>query len=225
VAPSSSQGRLRPVGYYGWQQAEEALGCFSIKIAQSRFMQYKTIAMSTTQTPLREIVAELKGAGPIERPTILRWMRTDDIEAMGALMSLLAENKHFDRIDPPLSLEEYCRFAADYYERALAENPDGEWSDSRTTAGWDFAKWFLQLWQEQQPAERMILADLKMRLAKLCKVGGPSLCNALVTAVLEHLFERSEVQQYFRDWLEDPMLRDAYTEAKLLADTKARVKN
>jgi len=179
--------------------------------------------MSHNNSPLTEIVAELERYEAIDRSTVFRWMKTDDIEAMGALMSLIGDGTHFDRVEPPLSLDDYYEFAATYYERCLAENPDGEWSDSRTTSGWDFAKWFLQLWDDQS-VPRTLVSDLKLRLANVCKKGGAHICKALVTAVLEHLFHRPDVRDYFRDWANDPELRSSYEEANVLADLKARRK-
>jgi hypothetical protein len=100
-------------------------------------------------SPLKEIVSEFDKSAPITHEAVKRWMETEDIEAMGALMSLLADEKHSQRIDPPIIFEEYFPFATRYYERSMRENPDGEWSDSRTTAGYDFAKWFTQLWEDR----------------------------------------------------------------------------
>ena len=42
----------------------------------------------TTPGPLRDIISVLAGEfvnGPIERDRVLEWMRTDDIECMGAI--------------------------------------------------------------------------------------------------------------------------------------------
>ncbi|MDQ2936466.1 MAG: hypothetical protein M3R67_03060, partial [Acidobacteriota bacterium] len=84
-------------------------------------------------SPLKEIVFEFDNSTAISHETVKRWMDAQDIEAMGALMSLLADQKHSQRIDPPIMFQEYFPFAARYYERSIRENPDGEWSDSRTT--------------------------------------------------------------------------------------------
>jgi hypothetical protein len=144
-------------------------------------------------------------------------MQTSDIEAMGALMDLLAEENHLQRVQPPLAFDDVYPFVRNYYARTLCENPDGEWSDSRTTAGWGFAKWFVQLWDDDS-VSRNVLSDLKAMLEKLCRSGGRDLCNALVTSVLEHLFQHAEIRAYFADWEGEPLLGPAYVEARHLAN-------
>jgi len=124
------------------------------------------------QSPLKDIVSEFNKSTPIAHEAVKRWMAAQDIEAMGALMGLFADKKHFQRIDPPLMFDEYFPFAARYYERTIRENPDGEWSDSRTRAGWDFAKWFIQLWKNQPSYEteikqlKTLLKDFTRRVMK-----------------------------------------------------------
>jgi hypothetical protein len=174
-------------------------------------------------SPLTEIVAEFEKTTPIERDKVKRWMETEDIEATGALMSLLADKKHFQRIDPPLAFQEYFPFATHYYERSIGENPDGEWSDSRTTAGWDFAKWFIHLW-ENRPTYDSETSDLKSLLRRLYEGGSQELRSALVTSVLEHLFQRPDIADYFTDWENEPLLNPAYAEAKELANLHRRLR-
>jgi hypothetical protein len=179
--------------------------------------------MSANNSTLEEIIVELGRNVRIDLATVRRWMQTDDIEAMGALMNLLTEEKHVHRVEPPVALEDYYAFVALYYERCLSENPDGEWSDSRTTAGWDFAKWFVQLWDDES-VSRDVLSNLRVMLEKTCKNRGTEICNALVTAVLEHLFQRSEIKDYFSSWKDDPKLAAAYNEASDLANLKAHAR-
>ena len=172
-----------------------------------------------TPSPLEDIVSEFDKSAPIPHEAIKRWMETQNIEAMGALMSLLANEKHSQRIDPPIVFEEYFPFAKRYYERSIRENPDGEWSDSRTTAGYDFAKWFLQLWKDWSFYESEI-KQLKTLLRKLYEEGDEEFRSNFVTSILEHLFQESEVADYFADWQNEPSLSPAYAEAKLLANLR-----
>ncbi|MGH9904455.1 MAG: hypothetical protein ACRD8U_02595 [Pyrinomonadaceae bacterium] len=173
-------------------------------------------------SPLNEIVAELGRTTPIDRRAILRWMHTDDIEAMGALTSLLGEPRHLERVRPSMTFDDWYTFVVKYYERIFSENPDGEWSDSRITGGWDFAKWFVELW-EDETVSRDVLLQLKEMLARLCKQGRTDICNGLVTAVLEHLFKRREIRSYFSDWDKEPVLRAARDEASYLADVALKL--
>jgi hypothetical protein len=178
-------------------------------------------ASNMTPSPLDDIVAELNRATQLDRDTVHGWMGTDDIEAMGALMSLLSETRNLWRIQPQLNDDDLYSFVARYYSRVLLENPDGEWSDSRTTAGWDFAKWFLQLWDDAS-VPRDVLLRLKRILEEVCKMGGINICNALVTAVMEHLFKKPGLRAYFADWHDDPLLGPVYNEAIHLSDVAVR---
>jgi hypothetical protein len=67
-------------------------------------------------SPLKDIVSEFDKRESITHEAVKRWMETQDIEAMGALMSLLSDEKHYQRIDPPIMFEEYFLFATRYYE-------------------------------------------------------------------------------------------------------------
>lgn len=116
-------------------------------------MKQQTLVDQRDHPDLVEIIAEFDRTTPLDASTVRRWMTTDDIEAAGALMSLLANPKQDSRINPPLRPEEYFEFVRRYYERSMLENPDGEWADSTTTAGYDFARWFQRLWDD--PASKI----------------------------------------------------------------------
>ena len=173
------------------------------------------------QSPLKNIVAEFDKSAPIGHAAVKRWMETQDIEAMGALMSLLADEKHSQRIEPPIGFEEYFPFATRYYERSLLENPDGEWSDSRTTAGYDFAKFFIQLCQDR-PTYETEITQLKSLFKQLYEEGDEDFRSDFVIVLLEHLFQDPEIAGYFSDWQNEPLLNTAFAEAKLLATLKHR---
>lgn len=120
-----------------------------------------------------------------------------------------------------MTFEEYFPFAARYYERTIRENPDGEWSDSRTTAGSDFATWFIQLWENRSTYDSEI-KQLKPLVERLYKEGDQEIRSALVTSVLEHLFHDSDIVDYFANWKNESPLNPAYAEAKLLTNLLAR---
>jgi len=58
-----------------------------------------------------------------------------------------------------------------------------------------------------------MIDELKKELAELYKKGDERLRICIVTATLEHLFERRDISQYFADWKNDPILKIAYSEA------------
>jgi len=47
-----------------------------------------------------------------------------------------------------------------YYGRSFLENPDGEWSDSSYSAGWDLVRVFIKLW-DNKTVPRELLNELK----------------------------------------------------------------
>ena len=166
-----------------------------------------------TPGPLQEITAELtgeSGSRPIARQRMLEWMRTDDIECMGALYSLIAD--HFDRIQPALQFDEYLPFVLTYFERCLSEDPQSEWAETRYGAGHNIIGWFVWSWRD--PGQRTsTVGELKEWLASLYVAGDSEVRTCIVQATLEHLFENREVAEYFSDWKERPVLSTAYAEA------------
>jgi len=149
---------------------------------------------------------------PINRDEVLEWMSTTDIESMGALFYLITDSRHYPRIQPPLEFNHYHSFVKAYYEKCLIENPDGEWSDSRYTAGWSFVNWFKGIWDDPN-IPKLVLADYKEWLSKLYLGGNDKLRNCIVTAILEHLFDNQEIKKYFLDWKKDKRLNAAFSEA------------
>jgi hypothetical protein len=141
---------------------------------------------------------------------VQRWMASTDIEILGFTSALLS-NRCF-RVEPPITLEDYIQFAKHYYERCLRENPDGEWSDSRFSAGTDLVNIFANLWRDSS-VPRPVLVDLKSWLGRLYKEGDPDLRIGMVQATLEHLFEQEQIREFFSDWRDDEVLATAHDEA------------
>lgn len=171
---------------------------------------------------LNEILAAMGDAEsppmtPIPQEQVLRWMLSDDVEVLGALYTLLSKQHHFQRINPLLTVSDMHPFTMRYYERCFLENPDGEWSDSRYSAGWDLVNWFAGIWRDKK-VQRKILGELKDWLANLYKEGDEELRICLVNATLEHLFENGEIAKYFADWKKDPLLAKAYSDAMLWSE-------
>lgn len=138
------------------------------------------------------------------------WMASSDIEILGFTHALLSDHRF--RIEPPISLSEYVEFSKRYYERCLKENPDGDWSDSRYSAGADVVNIFASLWRDSS-VPRPVLEDLKMWLARLYRAGDSEIRTCVVQATLEHLFEQKQIREFFADWLNDEVLAVAHAEA------------
>ena len=148
----------------------------------------------------------------IRQSDVRRWMESRDVEALGALFTLLMNRSHYMRIDPPLSFDEYQSFVMNYYKRCIRENPDGEWADTRYSAGWSLVNWFKGLWYDSE-VPRSALEQLKVWMAEMYLDGDEDVRTCLVTATLEHLFEERDIARYFADWRNDEELKKALDEA------------
>jgi hypothetical protein len=155
-----------------------------------------------------------KNAREISRQQVLGWMHSGDIEVRGCIFAMICEYERARHIKPWLDLEDYYGFVIPYLEQCIEENPDGEWSHSRYLAGHALFNQIVHFWKDES-VPRTKLASIKQQLAELYKRGDAGVRDAVVNAVLEHLFENSELADFFKDWLADPVLASAYRDALL----------
>ena len=139
-----------------------------------------------------------------------RWLKSDDIEIVGFAHSLIDDDRF--RIEPALTVNEYKDFLKHYFERCLREDPQGEWSDDRYSAGREMVNIFASLWRDSS-VPREVLKELKVWLGDLYKEGDEKIRKCLVNATLEHLFERKDIREFFSDWKNDKVLAVAHKEA------------
>lgn len=92
-----------------------------------------------------------------------------------------------------------------YYTRCFLQNPDGEWSGSSCSAGWDLVRVFITLW-DNKTVPRELLHELQAWIEGLYKNGDNRLRTCIVHATLEHLFEREPIRKYFVEWRNDATL-------------------
>jgi hypothetical protein len=59
---------------------------------------------------------------------------------------------------------------------------------------------------------------MKSLLSRLYIEGSGELKDSIEQAVVEHLFERADIRQFFADWQDDPQLRSAYEAGRLWAE-------
>ena len=138
------------------------------------------------------------------------WMESDDIEVLGFTNTMIHDGRF--RIEPPLPVVDYVRWIKHYFERCFRENPDGEWSDSSYSAGWDLVGVFIELWDSKAVPRELVL-ELKIWIAGLYKNADDRLRTCIVNATLEHLFERKPIRKYFSDWQKDAILAAGYSQA------------
>ncbi|MDB0568782.1 hypothetical protein AB6Q13_21270 [Ralstonia solanacearum] len=148
----------------------------------------------------------------IPKASLLDWMRTDDVEVLGAIYAFISKPEYAKRVQPALTLQEYGDFILRYFDCCIRLNPSGEWAHTRYEAGWDLAAWFARLWREGD-ASRKTLEKIKAWLANLYKEADEEIRRCIVDATLEHLLENREITQFFSDWKGDVDLSIAYAEA------------
>lgn len=179
---------------------------------------------SERDTVLEDIVRYLETAesesSPIPDSQVRSWMSSDNPEVLGATASLLMQSKLVQRITPSLSFNEVFSFFLRYYEFCLKNDPHGEWVDNRFTAGCDLVSSFVSLWDEGR--DQKYFRDMKSMLARLYIEGSGDLKHSIEQGVVEHLFERRNIQEFFSDWRDDPRLRPAYDAGKLWAEGGGR---
>ena len=175
--------------------------------------------MDTGTTPesdeLAEVTAQLLSESPAARimaDKVFHWMKSNNIEVLGAVFKLLHKQEHFCRIEPPLTFSDYHPFHLHYYERCLRENPDGVWTESRYFAAHSLVAWFKGIWKDPSIPKRAF-RELKSMLARLYHEGDEQLRTCIITGALEHLFESRDISKFFSDWKDDPVLKEAYHEA------------
>jgi hypothetical protein len=154
--------------------------------------------------------------GVVPGEKLRKWMVSDDIEVLGAVFRLLHKKDRYTQIQPPLGFADYHIFHLHYYERCILENPDGEWSDSRYLAAHSFVAWFKGTWNDKT-VPRLAFGEMKSFLEQLYKNGSEEIRTCIVTGILEHLFEESEIFHFFSDWKDDSRLKSAYEEASSYA--------
>src|SRR5947207_1115245 len=102
------------------------------------------LAHSNMRPPLEQITSELMCACPekaLSGELVRQWMKSSDLETMGAVFKLLNKPEHYNRISPPLVFDDYRPFHLSYYERCLRENPQGVWCESRYLAAYSLVAW------------------------------------------------------------------------------------
>lgn len=167
---------------------------------------------------LQEIVEQLQISESHSPPTIAesqvrRWMSSDDSEVLGATYELLTDAKHTRRIVPALPFDDVFAFILRYFDFCLRNSPDGEWVHDRYSAGHEFVSFFVALWDEGN--ERKYFEAMKSLLRDLYTKGTSELKGCIELAIIEHLFERQDIREFFNDWRDDPQLRPAYERGML----------
>jgi hypothetical protein len=148
----------------------------------------------------------------VPKAQVLAWMESPDLDVRGALYSVIADADLVTRVKPALGFDDCFDFVVSYLEQCMVEDPKSEWADSRYSAGRQLVTWIIHFWESKEiPREKLL--EIKGRLAALYTEGDEDTQDALVNAVLEHLFEKQELVAFFEDWKDDRNLAKAYGDA------------
>ena len=170
-----------------------------------------------------QAVSEGRARSPIARETVLRWMASDDLEALGAVYLFVSDRAYYAALDKPLGFRQAGGFVLIYLGRCIAEDPSGDWALSRYSAGREVYRLF-KAWWNDGGVDPDFLAAAQRWLAGLYLGGDPGVRDCLITATLEHLFEEPRIADAFRPWRDDTVLGPAYDEALDIAQKWAALK-
>lgn len=145
----------------------------------------------------------------ISQSVVLEWFNFNDIEDLGAVYALITDKRFLPSVSPMLTSLQVFGFVFNYLLRCIKESPDGEWSDSRYTAGWDLANW-IKHWAELLPSQLPIVSS---KIADLYSVSDEKVRRCIIDATLEHVLSNNDVKMYFENWKDDACLYSAYNEA------------
>jgi hypothetical protein len=159
-------------------------------------------------------VAQAAHGFPLDRTTLLEWMASNCPEVREAVFGLLFDPPVDTTLPDQRSLDEF--FFRHLFDR-LRQDVRGDPTSSRYLAADDLRAWFQRLWrQNPRPAE--VLAKIRSGLADLVRNGDQETREAVLLAVLEHVFQDSDVVDFFDGWRADPVLRKTFDEALYLSD-------
>lgn len=151
--------------------------------------------------------------GQVPKSTVLEWMRSEDLEVLGAIYAKITKAEYAAHVVPPLEFDDYYNFVPAYLERCIEHNPQGEWAASRYIAGHQLVSWLNDFWGKGVSPD--LISKIKTQLADLYIKGNAEVRDALINSVLEHLFEKKHWVSFFKDWQTTPVLKDAYADALL----------
>jgi hypothetical protein len=172
--------------------------------------------MSNTITEILMAFGSSSGEACVSRDRVLGWMKDDNLEVRAALYQMIVDRKRGSRVQPPLTFDDYFGFVVPFLVQCIKEDCEGEWTENRSLSGHSLKNWFVGLWDDEAvPREK--LYKLKLLLETLYKEGDTSTRDVVVNSILEHLFERHDMREFFADWAHDSGLAEAHRDALLWA--------
>jgi hypothetical protein len=153
-----------------------------------------------------------EASASIPKAKVLEWMKETDICARGALYTFLTHDELATRVQPPLDLSEHPEFVLEYLAACIVQNPQDELTDSRYLAAHALCAWFNYWWADADTSHKLA-KRAKDRITDLYETGTHEIRDAIITGLLEHLFENVAIERFFADWNTSTTLASAYQEA------------
>ncbi len=171
--------------------------------------------MSASQNPehasaLQEIEKWLAQSTPIPASRVSEFLESGNPAVIVATLRLLAE--HHTRLDSSCVPGQICKAVLNCFRRCFQNSFASLPAAERHQIGRSFCAWFsANSAGEAFPSGAV--QDLLRLLAETYKNGDARLRDALVSDVLEQLFESRRLTAYFVDWQDDLELLPAFTKA------------
>lgn len=157
------------------------------------------------------------GAPPCHRVSqseLMSLMKDDDLEVQGCVYAHLEAPNALNCVDPPLTSNDWEQFAQSYLGRCILQNPDGEWAHGSFPAAWDSVSLVRNIFNRANSVEAD-RQNIKRWIENLLRASSGISREAIVTGLLEHVFEEKQILRYFEIWRDDPDFSGAYQDAIL----------
>jgi hypothetical protein len=152
------------------------------------------------------------------------WEQSSDENVLGLLLHAVTVG--WERIQPPLSCDEYGDLLLKVFNAAVENKTENKTSYARSPyeVGHLLAACAVQAITlvGSEPRILQVFGRLKEVLARLYRTGNGSQRRCIIDAVLEHSFENPELLRFFADWQSQSDLLDAFNEAQEWAERITR---
>ncbi len=150
----------------------------------------------------------------IPQSMIMSAFNSSDHELKGIAYTIISTSTLSKNIKPCLSFNDYFHYVNDYIQYCIIENPDGDWSDSRYSACWDYANWF-NCWFNSKGIDVKYLEIIKENIEKLYKNSDSEIQLAIETGFLEHILRNKKTIDFFSNWSQDEILSEVIQRCRL----------
>ncbi|HEX3153154.1 MAG TPA: hypothetical protein VHV32_00955 [Candidatus Angelobacter sp.] len=164
---------------------------------------------------LAHVLAQFESDAAVSCEQIREWMHSSSLEVRWLAADLMLQ--HPDRVIGLSNQERDTLILKHLVQEIFAGRSDPKLPGSYL-AGHSLRAWFERLWQHRSENEE-VLRQLRTELADIAINGSERARDAVITAVLEHLFSQSSIVHFFSLWRDDKRLAAVYDEALRLSQS------